>query len=315
VAGRSLLIPFAAALAVSLLATPVAAQPEPVDVHVTIAVINFANYDPKQGSYVVDFYLVLRWNATDAPANFTAASFEMANGRATARDLQLDEFDSATGIRALWYRVQATLYSEPRYDAYPFDTQTMEIRIEDKVHPASKLRYVPNLEASGLEGQFRAAEWQIGKQSFTVTQNDYSFDEPYSQAAFVVGLHRSTLSGVLKVIVPPIAFVAVSAVSFFLLGADKIATRFALTGNMAIGAVMFHAGQAASLPSLSRLIFLDRYMLAIDVFLFASVAVTAWVAYIEMKAKDPARAKRFNLRGAIVAPLLAAGAFLLLLLV
>jgi hypothetical protein len=123
------------------------------------------------------------------------------------------------------------------------------------------------------------------------------------------------LSGILKVIVPPLAFVLISGVSFLLLGKEKIATRFALAGNMAITGIMFHAAQSATLPSLSRLVFLDRYMLAIEVFLFGSVLVTALVALAEMKMKDEAKAKRINWRGAIAVAAAAVGIFFLLLLV
>jgi hypothetical protein len=307
-----LLAPFA----VLLLLPSAAAQDEsgPVEVTVTVAVTSFGNYDATTGTYVLDFYLVLEWDPSGAPANFTAANFEMANGRANARDLQLNETDPDTGVRRLWYRVQADLYSEPKYDWYPFDKQTVEVRVEDKVYTVDQLVYVAG--NGTLEEQFRPAGWQVGGTSFEVIENKYTFDEqPYSQARFVVTLQRTVLSGVLKVIVPPLAFVLISAVSFLLVGKEKIATRFALSGNMAISGIMFHAAQSATLPSLSRLIFLDRYMLAIEVFLFGSVLVTALVALAEMKWKDEVKAKRINWRGAIAVAAAAVGVFFLLLLV
>ena len=306
-------------LALLLLLPCVAAQGDegsegPVEVTVTVAVTSFGNYDATTGTYVLDFYLVLEWDPAGAPDNFTAANFEMANGRASSRDLQLDENDTDTGVRRLWYRIQADLYSDPDYDWYPFDKQTLEVRIEDKVYTTSQLVYVAG--NGTLEENFRPAGWQVGGKRFEVVDNEYTFDEePYSQARFVVTLQRTVLSGVLKVIVPPLAFVAISAVTFFLLGKEKIATRFALSGNMAISAILFHAAQAATLPSLSRLIFLDRYMLAIEVFLFGSVAVTTAVAWAELKGKDAAMAKRINWRGAIAVAAAAVGVFFLLLLV
>jgi hypothetical protein len=292
-----------------------AQDPEgPVEVTVTVAVTSFGNYDATTGTYVLDFYLVLEWDPATAPANFTAANFEMANGRATSRDLQFNETDEGTGVRRLWYRVQADLYSEPKYDWYPFDKQTLEVRVEDKVYTADQLVYVAG--NGTLEDNFRPAGWQVAGTDFTVVDNKYSFDEqPYSQARFVVTLQRTVLSGVLKVIVPPLAFVIISGVTFLLVGKDKIATRFALAGNMAISGILFHAAQSATLPSLSRLIFLDRYMLAIEVFLFGSVLVTSLVALAEMKWKDEARAKKLNLRGAIAVAAAAVGVFFLLFLV
>ena len=309
---------FLAPLALLLLVPGATAQDDeaagPVEVTVTVAVTSFGNYDATTGTYVLDFYLVLEWDPAQAPANFTAENFEMANGRASARDLQFNETDEETGVRRLWYRVQANLYSEPKYEWYPFDKQTVEVRLEDKVYTTGDLVYVAG--NGTLEDNFQPAGWQVGGTDFTVEENKYTFDEePYSQARFVVTLQRTVLSGVLKVIVPPLAFVAISAVTFFLLGKEKIATRFALSGNMAISAILFHAAQSATLPSLSRLIFLDRYMLAIEVFLFGSVALTAMVAWAEMKGKDEALAKRLNWRGALVITAAAVGVFFLLFLV
>lgn len=286
----------------------------PVEVLVTVALVNFGNYDATTGTYTLDFYLVLEWDPAAAPDGFTAAGFEMANGRATSRDLQLNETDAETGNRRLWYRIQADLFSEPRYEWYPFDEQTVEVRIEDKVHTVEDLVYV--VGEFTLEDQFDPAGWEVEGTRHLVADNTYSFDEfPYSQARFVVTLQRTVLSGVLKVIVPPIAFMAISAVTFFLLGKEKIATRFALAGNMAISAILFHAAQSASLPSLSRLIFLDRYMIAIEVFLFGSIAVTTLVAFTELKGKDEAKARRLNWRGAALTAAAAVGVFFLLFLV
>ena len=302
-------LPLALAGLLLLAATPAAAAP--VTVEATVSPVGFGNYDAKQGTYVIDFYLVLAWDTRQAPDNFTAEAFEFANGRATSRELQDDTTDPA-GRRTLWYRIQASLYSEPRYDAYPFDEQTVEIRIEDTRHPERELAYVANASASRLEDSFNPAGWEVVGTRFEVARNEYSFDEPYSQARFVVTLQRSVLSGWLKVILPPLAFVVISGVSFLLMGADKVATRFGLAANMAISGIMFHAAQGASLPSLSRLVFIDRYMLSIHLLLFGSVFVTALVALAEMKWKDPARARRINWRGAFLVPAVAVVAFLLM---
>lgn len=298
----------------ALLPSTAAQADGPVEVTVTIAVTSFGSYDATQGTYVLDFYLVLEWDPATAPANFTAENFEMANGRATSRELQLNETDADAGVRRLWYRIQADLYSDPDYEWYPFDKQTIEVRLEDKVYTVDQMVYVAG--NGTLEENFRPAGWDVDGRRFEVTENTYSFeDEPYSQARFVVTLQRTVLSGVLKVIVPPLAFVAISAVTFLLLGKEKIATRFALSGNMAISGILFHAAQSASLPSLSRLIFLDRYMLAIEVFLFGSVVVTSLVALAEMKWKDEAKARWLNVRGALVTAVAAVGVFFLLFLV
>jgi hypothetical protein len=120
-------------LAPGLLSAPLAAaqDADPVEINVGLLVINFGNYDANKGTYVLDFYLFFKWDPAAAPANFTPATFEFMNGRASAKDKIFDETNATTGMRELWYRVQANLYSEPSFDDFPFDTQHVRILFED----------------------------------------------------------------------------------------------------------------------------------------------------------------------------------------
>ena len=58
-----------ASAAVLLLLVPAAQaqEEEPVEVKVTVALINFSNYDAATSTYTLDFYLVLEWDTAQAP--------------------------------------------------------------------------------------------------------------------------------------------------------------------------------------------------------------------------------------------------------
>ncbi|MCZ7362248.1 MAG: hypothetical protein O8C58_02750, partial [Candidatus Methanoperedens sp.] len=75
-----------------------------------IYVISLGNYEFNKGTYTMDFYLWFRWNAS---SNLTTAKFEFMNGRANSKELISDETDPGTNNREMWYRVQASLYSDP----------------------------------------------------------------------------------------------------------------------------------------------------------------------------------------------------------
>ncbi|HET6399009.1 MAG TPA: hypothetical protein VFH47_05595 [Candidatus Thermoplasmatota archaeon] len=147
------------------------AAPGPVHVGVGLHVLSVGNYDPNKGTYVLDFYLILAWDAAQAPEGFAPDRFEFMNGRATSKDLI---FDGREGeARELWYRVQASLYAQPRFRDYPFDTQHIRLQMEDAVRPAAELVYVPMEGRVGLDERVNVAGWEVRSQAVDVVRSAY----------------------------------------------------------------------------------------------------------------------------------------------
>ena len=299
----------------ALLVIPLAnAQDDgPTEVEVGLLVINFGNYDVNRGTYILDFYLFFKWDPAQAPANFTPAAFEFMNGRPTAKDKIYDATD-AEGRRELWYRVQANLYSEPHFESFPFDQQTIEILFEDSVQTVEQLVYVPLQEESGLDEGFRAAGWRVHEPAFVVVEKEYKFGETYSRARFSVDLSRERFSTAIKTLLPPVAFVLVAGLQFFI-HPTKWNNRLALGTGMLISSVMFHISQTVSLPPIARLILFDKVMIAVYLFVVCSLAVTTLIAIDEDYWKERDHTRQINLYGLAVALLLPALALTILLLV
>lgn len=299
-------------LLLPLLAPLASAQEGPTEVEVGILVINFGNYDTNKGTYVLDFYLFFRWDPVATPANFTPAAFEFMNGRASAKDKIFDAIENDK--RELWYRIQANLYSEPHFENYPYDTQIVEILFEDSLLVREQLVYVPLQDESGLDEGFRAPGWRVSEPAFTVVTKSYKFGEDYSRAKFSIELSRERFSTSLKSMLPPVAFVLVAALAFFL-HPSKWGNRIGLGTGMLISSVMFHISQTVSLPPLPGLILFDKVMIAVYLFVLASLAVTALIAIDEDFWKDRDFTKQINVWGAFLAvavPLIVLLAMLLL---
>jgi len=298
----------------ALLAVPLAqAQPDgPARVEVGLLVINFGNYDTNRGTYLLDFYLFFRWDPAETPESFTPANFEFMNGRATAKD-KIYDTTSATGVRELWYRVQANLYSEPRFERFPFDTQTVQIVFEDSVYTTEQLVYVPIHDQSGLDEGFRAAGWRVHEPVFDVVEKEYKFGETYSRARFSIDLSRERFSTVMKTLLPPAAFVLVAGLAF-LMHPSKWGNRVGLGTGMLISSVMFHISQTVGLPPMARLILFDKVMIAVYLFVLGSLSVTALIAIDEDYWKDRDHTMAINIYGAAATVLLSAGMLVSLLL-
>lgn len=277
-----------------LLVAQVDAAPVAADVHV----INFGNYDVNKGTYVLDMYLHFSYNVTESP-NLDVTKFEFMNGRAASKDLLSDSTEN--GIRDLWYRIQANLYSEPRFANYPFDTQVLGFELEDALSDARALTYVGQ---GGLEPGLRVPGWEVGNAVVRVENHTYSFGETYSRLIFQFEVSRPVGSTALRSFLPPVAFVIVAGVSF-MLHKSKSANRITLGTGMLISAVAFHISQTSSLPTLGALTFFDRFMMAVYTFIVASLAVSTYMAYEDDHRKDVDRSALLNRRGlmwAIVLP-------------
>lgn len=305
-------IPLALSLAVLMLVPLAQAQEsDPLEVKTGILVINFGNYDANKGTYLLDFYLFFLWDPAKAPADFTPAGFEFMNGRASAKEKIFDA-TNASGERELWYRIQANLYSEPNFSQFPFDTQQVQILFEDSTYTSQQIVYVPIEDLSGLDEGFSAAGWRVHEPTFDVTEKEYKFGETYSRAVFTVELSRERFSTAIKTLLPPAAFVLVAGLSFFI-HPSKWANRLGLGTGMIISSVMFHISQTVALPPIARLIFFDKVMIGVYLFVVGSLAVTTLIAIDEDYWKDRDHTKTINLYGAAGTILLAGTALILML--
>jgi len=288
------------------------AAPGPVHVGVGLHVLSVGNYDPNKGTYVLDFYLILAWDAAQAPEGFAPDRFEFMNGRATSKDLI---FDGREGeARELWYRVQASLYAQPRFRDYPFDTQHIRLQMEDAVRPAAELVYVPMEGRVGLDERVNVAGWEVRSQAVDVVRSAYPFGEEYSRLRFDVEVERPALGVGLRSFVPPTAFVAIAGIGFFL-HVGKVANRLTLATSMVISAVGFHVSQTIGLPSLPNLTLFDEVMVSVYLFLACSVGVATLIAVNEDVWKREGLSRRVNRAGAAATILLPALALVMLRLV
>jgi|GEM_PF-1046181 len=272
-------------------------------VKVGIYVVSFGGYDFNKGTYTIDFYIWFLWNESTSPANFTPACFEFMNGRATTKEKISDGYENGTGLRSLWYRVQASLYTEPQFKDYPFGSQDLFIIVEDSKNSVENLVYQAIVPESGIDEELRISGWKIKGTTITISEKEYKWGEKYSRVTFVMNLERETTTTAVKTLLPPIIFCVVSGLSFFF-KYDKIANRVGFGTSMLISAVMFHVSQVSSLPPLGNLIMIDKIMIATYSFLAASLISTTLIYIDEEYWKDKDYTTQTNRYGAMVSIIL-----------
>jgi hypothetical protein len=297
--------PLVALAALAALVPPV--QAEPVVVDVELYVISFGNYDANKGTYTMDFYLHFSHDNASAPPGFVSR-FEFMNGRAASKELIVEEV--VDGRRDVWYRIQANLFSPPRFAEFPYDRQAIQLVLEDSVHTDADLVYRWATAGTGLDASIEVAGWRIDGTDAEVSTKEYPFagaTETYSRLTYTIHVSKAPLSATLRTFLPPVAFLLVASFSFFLDPAQPV-PRLTLGTGMLISAVAFHLSQVVNVPLLSVLTPFDKFMVAAYVFIAATIFVTTALAFGEKLRLPEAVIKVANRWGAV-------GAFALPLLV
>jgi hypothetical protein len=219
------------------------------DVNIGLYLLNLGKFDISTGSFTADFYLSLKCN--DICPSY---DFEFMNGRASSLEKIIDEPNEK------FYRIQANLVSPINLKKYPFDSQKLEIILEDKKKTIEDLEYVPDLEQSGIDDSIIFIGWNIDDWKAYTREHTYDiYDEVYSQYVFEIPISRIIINAIFKTFLP-ITFIIFVMLSSFVLDPDKITTRLTMVGSALVASVMFHVSLANQIPPVGYLTFIDKFM-------------------------------------------------------
>ena len=219
----------------------------PQVVHIGTYVVDFSNYNPREGTFETNFYVTL---TSDRPVN--TSDFEMMNGHATTIGFLVD-----TPTRK-YFRVFGTMDSEPDFHRYPFDRQTLQIIVEPRVLNTSELVLVIDNNASGLDELASIPGWKFGEDHAYVMNHSYTGeDHPYSRAVFSYDISRDSFSTFLKFFLPVMLIVIVSLSSLLM----RVTSRLGLNASMLLAAVLIHWRISDAIPLVEYATFLDYFMI------------------------------------------------------
>lgn len=218
------------------------------NVDVGLYVLNLGKFDISTGSFTADFYLSMK-------CEDTCGDFEFVNGRASSVDKIIDEPNEK------FYRIQAALNNPVDLKSFPFDSQKMQIILEDKANTIDKLVYVPDTQQSGIDDSIAFTGWNIDGWTSEVKEHYYKpYDETYSQYIFTVDISRIAFNSFLKTFLPVFFIVMVTMFSF-VLDPDKITTRLGMAGSSLVAAVMFHIAISNQIPPVGYMTLADKFMI------------------------------------------------------
>jgi hypothetical protein len=224
-----------------------AAENGPRIVHVSLYVIDFNRYDLEAGTVGVDYYLNLK---SDSPVSIS--DVELMNGMITSVTPVIDTPHEKE------YRIVAVLTDEPDISRYPFDRDTLSIKMEPLLRNEREMVFVIDPATSGLSHEAHLLGWKFTGTGSSVTNTSYVPDEiPYSRAIFDANITRDVTSTVLKFFLPLMLIIIVSLSSLMM----KISSRLGLNASMFLAAVLIHWRIADGIPSVGYATFLDLFMI------------------------------------------------------
>jgi hypothetical protein len=260
--------------AVTEAATATETEGTPQKVEVGIYILNMGKLDVSSGSFTVDFYLSLK-SEGEVPE-----SFEFVNGRASNLDKIIDKPNEK------FYRVLANLSSPIYLKRFPFDTQKLQIILEDKIKTSKELVYVAEEKESGLDGSVAFPGWEIKGWKTTVATHEYPvYDESYSQYAFDVEIGRIKMNSFFKTFLP-VLFLMLIVVSSFILNPEQIVTRLATISSSLVASVMFHIAISSQIPPVGYLTFADKFMALTYLILLAAFFLNIGVFMYQSKGES-----------------------------
>lgn len=265
----------------------IAAATGPQKVRVGVYLMQAPEFDLKNNTYSLDFWIWFVWKGSINPVN----SFEFVNAVSLADVYKVPSFVDAAGNDApvtlpdgslyQCYRVQAQFCTEFRVEAYPFDQHDLLIRMEEFRNFSDALVYAADPKSNSVDPAFAIPGWKVANLTLEATNSCYTTDfgdtrtagdaSTYARLNIRVHMVRPVASLMAKTVVP-LAIVMLITFCAFLAAPELIDARLALTITGLFAAVALQFTSSDELPPVGYMTLMDKiYILSYGAILLATV--------------------------------------------
>ncbi len=254
-------------------ATTTSQGDKPIDVRVTLWLLDIAEIDMQTSTFQLDATLELRW--TDP--RFVVGEvppFEIMNAIDTRLEFYPTPPSGEWQVRN--WRIHAKMRAHFDLHRYPFDVQRLEVRLEHPLLQADQLRYhcetrfhpEPGVTLQRRLGpDFNLSDWQLRNVSSKETIVTYGPQEPYSRYTMTVEVQRELLRALVAEFAPLLLMVLLSLAASGI-PPEKLDGKLLLTVLSLLVAVELQVAAQDHIPALGYLTVIDwAYLCA-----YASIA-------------------------------------------
>lgn len=259
----------------------------PQKVRVGVFLMQAPEFDLKNNTYALDFWIWFAWKGPINPVN----SFEFVNAVSLADVYKVPSFVDDAGNDApvtlpdgslyQCYRVQAQFCTEFRVEAYPFDQHDLLIRIEEFRNYSDAIEYEADPRSNGVDPAFAIPGWRVSSLDMEATNTSYTTDfgdtrtagdtSTYARLNIRVHMVRPVSSLMAKTVVP-LAIVMLITFCAFLAAPELIDARLTLTITGLFAAVALQFTSSDELPPVGYMTLMDKiYILSYGAILLATM--------------------------------------------
>jgi hypothetical protein len=244
----------------------------PAIVKVGFVISEIRDYQIQDGSFSADYFMSF---TADKPVPKLHPVFTNGHDTSCIGIVDVETFR--------FYRCTGTFTSPVDLLNYPFDTQTLDISVEDAVYGVDTIVFVADPRRTSLDANFRISGYSVAKVGASTFKHQYPSrfdrDDLYvSRYRFTVALDRYAQSAAFSVFVPAIIIVLISLIGLWV-PPEELEVRSNAGAPMLAAAVLFHYALVQSLPATGYLTHADKLMLGVYVSLLMNMATT-WVFMI-----------------------------------
>jgi hypothetical protein len=261
----------------SPLANPSAGSPATIKVGFVISELR--GYDISDGSFSADFFMSFTADKTLPKLHPIFTNGHEVDCQ-TVVDVQTFRF----------YRCTGTFTSVVDLREYPFDTQLLDVNVEDAVYGVDTVVFTPDPERTSLDSSFRLAGYGVASVGARAFKHQYpprfDRDDLYvSRYKFTLGLDRFASSAAFSVYVPAFIIVLISLVGLWV-PPGEMEVRSNAGAPMLAAAVLFHYSLIQALPATGYLTHADKLMLGVYVSLLMNMASTWFFFLVDEERHD-----------------------------
>lgn len=285
------------------------------EVKVGIYGVNAYDLDVAANTFYFSGYMWLRWAGDIDPT----ATLEIANvveewGFIVTPLLEEPE-ELANGDSVMPLRIQGRFFQAFDMRDYPLDRQELSLLIEDNSYTDDVIAYVPDVDGSGLDSNFKVPGWRVSGLTADRLTHDYGTNfgsesitsSTFSTLKLSVQLERVKNLFFWKLLLPVLLVLGTNWLAL-LLHPRLIDVRTAMPATALLTTVFLQQSSLDALPQVSSLVLMDLIYVVAYVLIVVTFAQVIWannrIKRNEGSGEDGAqairRADRISLAGQVV---------------
>lgn len=253
------------------------------EVMVGIYGVNAYDLDVAANTFYLGGYMWLRWAGDIDPTATLEVSNVVEEWALIVTPLLEEPEVLANGDNLMVLRIQGRFFQAFDMRDYPLDSQELSLLIEDNSYTDDVIAYVPDVEESGLDSNFKVPGWRVSGLTGERLTHDYgtkfgsesTTSTTFSTLKLSVQLERVKNLFFWKLLLPVLLVLGTNWLAL-LLHPRLIDVRTAMPATALLTTVFLQQSSLDALPQVSSLVLMDLIYVVSYVLIVVTFAQVIW---------------------------------------